>query len=116
MRKLIRSLAALALAGLLGLATPLASMAQEEQPEQPEGEQVDPSEERATAFRAVEGPVTEDVPGGTLLVVAYGIVWTLLLLYVFRLGAIQSGLGREVDRLERSLGAADAKGDDGGKD
>ena len=113
MRKPIRSLAALALAGLLGLAMPLSSMAQEEQPE---GEQVDPSEERATAFRAVEGPVTEDGPGGTLLVVAYGIVWALLLLYVFRLGAIQSGLGREVDRLERSLGAADAKGDDGGRD
>lgn len=113
MRKLIRSLAALALAGLLGMATPLAAMAQQQ--EQPEGEQVDPSEERATAFRAVEGPVTEDVPGGTLLVVAYGIVWALLLLYVLRLGAVQAGLGREVDRLERSMAATDIDGDDGGK-
>lgn len=114
MRKLIRSLAAVVLAGLLGLAAPLASMVQAQ--EQPEGEQVDPSEERATSFRAVEGPVTEDVPGGTLLVVAYAIVWVLVLLYVLRLGAIQSGLGREVDRLERSLGAADVEGDGGGKD
>lgn len=114
MRMLRRALPPLATAALLGLAS-LAAPAMLLAQEQPEGEYEDPAEERATAFRAVEGPQTEDVPGGALLIGAYALVWVLVLLYVLRLGSMQAGLAREVDRLERSLGAGEARGD-GGKD
>jgi CcmD family protein len=75
-------------------------------------EQVDPAEERSATFRAVEGPQTEDVPGGALLVAAYAVVWTLVLLYVLRLGRSQDKLGRDVERLERSLAAGDGASKD----
>lgn len=76
------------------------------QPEQEQG-QIDPAEDRATAFRRVEGPQQEDVPGGPLLVAAYGVVWALILLYVLRLGMLQARVARDVSRLERSLAAGD---------
>lgn len=34
---------------------------------------------RAAAFQAVDGPPTEGVPGGALMVAAYGFVWLALL-------------------------------------
>jgi len=102
MRALIRSFA-LALT-LSTLAAPVA-LAQEQQPE---GEDVDPSDERATSFQAVEGPVTEDVPGGALMVAAYAAIWLLIFGYVFRLGRISAQTTADVRRLERSL--ADAGG------
>ena len=63
----------------------------------------DPEGDRAATFQRVEGPVTEDVPGGALLVGAYGAAWALIRLYVLRLGALQSRVARDVERLERSL-------------
>jgi CcmD family protein len=66
-----------------------------------------------TAFRAVEGPVQEDVPGGTLMVVAYGIVWLLVFGYVLRMGMLHARTMRDVARLERSV--ADAVGDRGAR-
>lgn len=65
----------------------------------------DPEGDRAATFQRVEGPVTEDVPGGPLLVGAYGVAWALILLYVLRLGMLQSRVARDVERLERSLAA-----------
>ena len=62
-----------------------------------------PDGDRATTFQRVEGPVTEDVPGGALLVGAYGVAWALILLYVLRLGMLQTRVARDVERLERSL-------------
>jgi len=67
----------------------------------------DAGEDRATAFQAVEGAVQEDVPGGPLLVVAYGLIWVGVFAYLLRLVRLQSGTDREVTRLEGILGKTD---------
>lgn len=64
----------------------------------------DAATDRAESFQAVEGAVKEDVPGGTLLVVGYGVLWVALLLYLVRLARLQQGLQRDLVRLERALG------------
>jgi hypothetical protein len=60
-------------------------------------------EERAQAFKPVEGAVQEDVPGGPLLVAAYGTLWLFLLGYGFRLIRLQQRAEADVKRLERAL-------------
>ncbi|MEM7448639.1 MAG: CcmD family protein [Myxococcota bacterium] len=62
-----------------------------------------PGDSRAAAFRAVSGPQTESIPGGILLVSAYGIVFFLLLGYVIRLGSIQSKTAVRLSDLEAIL-------------
>lgn len=64
------------------------------------------AESRSQAFRAVEGSRTEDVPGGPLLIAAYGVAWILLLLFVLRLGRLHTMTARELDRLERRMNPA----------
>lgn len=64
----------------------------------------DAAEERAQSFQAVEGAVKEDVPGGPLLVIAYGVIWALVLLYVIRLVRLQQRAQSDVQRLEQVLG------------
>ena len=76
---------------------------------QPMMEEVDPGQERATEFRAVTGPQAESVPGGMLLVGAYAVIFLLLLAYIVRLGLLQSRIAGDVDRLERSLAANEAR-------
>lgn len=73
------------------------------------GSAADAAEARASSFQAVEGAVKEDVPGGPLLVLGYGVLWVALLLYVLRLAVMQQGLQRELGRLERALGKEPAK-------
>ncbi|MBW2463540.1 MAG: CcmD family protein [Deltaproteobacteria bacterium] len=117
MRALLRT-ALLALA--LGLAFgPAITMAQ---PADGEGEQgaddqgaESPDESRATSFRAVTGPEAEDVPGGTLLIAAYGVLWVLIFGYVFRLGRLEARTRADVTRLERGLAESSGGGasDDG---
>lgn len=70
-----------------------------QEPEQQE----DAAESRAAAFQAMEGPDAEQVPGGMLLVGAYGFVLVLLVAYVARLGGLQSKTMSEVERLSRSI-------------
>ena len=60
-------------------------------------------------FQAVDGPNTEDVPGGMLMVAAYGTVLLLLVGFVARIGMMQSKTRADIARLERSLAASDAK-------
>ena len=67
----------------------------------------DPSDDRATAFQAVEGAVQEDVPGGPLLVAAYALVWLGVFGYLVRLVRLQRHSEHEVARLERILGRPD---------
>ena len=71
--RIARGLRAAALASTLAL--PAFAQAQDESAE----------ESRATAFQAVEGPQKENVPGGPLLVAAYGFVLAALVAYVVRL-------------------------------
>ncbi len=56
-------------------------------------------ESRATTFQAVEGPQKENVPGGPLVVAAYGFVLATLVAYVVRLSFMQRKTSAEVDRL-----------------
>ncbi|MCB9656149.1 MAG: hypothetical protein R3B40_31875 [Polyangiales bacterium] len=53
----------------------------------------DAAESRATSFRAVDGAIREDVPGGMLVVGAYGAIAALLLLFLLR----QQSQLRELD-------------------
>ncbi len=70
----------------------------------------DPAESRSAAFQAVEGAQGEQVPGGPLMVSAYGVVMALLVGYVARLGLMQRKTAAEVVRLsaeiQRSRGQA----------
>jgi len=73
----------------------------------------DSAGDRASAFRAVEGADAEQVPGGTLLLSAYGVMWLFVFAYVFRLQRMQTATHAEVARLARvleSAGAEDAEG------
>lgn len=73
-----------------------------------------PAESRATAFQAVQGPTTEDVPGGPLLIGAYGTILVLLLGYVGWLARLQSTTSRDLDRLQKALEKAGAAAPDVG--
>jgi CcmD family protein len=66
----------------------------------------DAAAERSAAFQAVEGTTKEHVPGGPLLVGAYGVIWALVLLYVLRLVRLQQKAQADVQRLRRALEAA----------
>lgn len=66
----------------------------------------DAAEERATSFRAVQGAVKEDVPGGPLLVAAYAVIWVFVLLYVVRVVRQQQQSQRDLTRLEAQLAKA----------
>ena len=68
-------------------------------------EAVDPEEDRASAFRAVSGPEAEQVPGGTLLIAAYGVIWVLVLGWFWRLGRLQARTRDDLERLRASLDA-----------
>ena len=66
----------------------------------------DPAEERSQAFEAATGAQTENVPGGTLMVVAYGAVFLLVLGYTVSLGFRQAKTQREIELLRGDLAAA----------
>lgn len=64
-------------------------------------------EDRETSFRQVTGPVVEDVPGGALMIGAYGVAWLLVLAYVWRLATLSRRTAAEVDALHHALKARD---------
>ncbi|UJR86805.1 hypothetical protein [Sandaracinus amylolyticus] len=98
----MKTIHALALAAFMVLA-PLATAFAQEEPRRETA-----AESRATSFQAVEGPSTEDVPGGPLLVGAYGTILVLVLTYVAWLGRLQSTTARDLDRLQKALDRAPA--------
>jgi hypothetical protein len=68
------------------------------------GEQAETAaESRSAAFQAVEGSPTEKVPGGPLLIGAYGFILVALVVYVARLGTLHGKNRSELDRLSRVL-------------
>lgn len=73
-----------------------------------DGPAEDAATERSQAFKAVEGAVEEDVPGGPLLVGAYAVVLTLLVLYVIRVTRLQQRVDADLARLEGALRKAGA--------
>ena len=68
------------------------------------------AEERSQSFQAVQGAVKEDVAGGPLLLIAYGVVWLVLLLYLVRLVRQQKRAEADVARLEQVLTKAERPG------
>jgi len=85
----------LQLALVLSVLTPLTAFAEE--PKE------DAAESRSAAFQAVEGPSAEQVPGGPLLIGAYGVILVLLVAYVARLGSLHAKNQVELERLTRAL-------------
>ena len=71
-----------------------------------EAQEDDVAESRASSFQAVSGPQQEAMPGGPLLLGAYGAFVALLLGYVLYLGRLQTTSAREIARLWRVLDAA----------
>lgn len=73
-------------------------------------------ESRSQAFQAVEGAIEEDVPGGPLLVAAYGVIWLVIFGYAWRLIGLQRRTLEEIEALQRVLreapDAASAAGGD----
>jgi len=64
----------------------------------------DAAEDRAETFEAAEpGAQTENVPGGMLLVGAYGVIWALMMGYVVSIGFRQARTAKELDRLREDL-------------
>jgi hypothetical protein len=63
----------------------------------------DAADGRAQSFQAVEGAGKEEVPGGPLLVAAYGVIWALMLLYLIRLVRLQQRTQSDVQGLEQVL-------------
>jgi hypothetical protein len=66
----------------------------------------DGSNDRAATFEAVSGAVKEDVPGGPLLVAAYGLIWLAVFAYGFRLVRLQRGADENLARLQQDLAKA----------
>ena len=63
----------------------------------------DAAESRSTSFQAVEGAQGEQIPGGPLVVGAYGFVLVLIIAYVARLARMQAQTTAEVERLTRAI-------------
>lgn len=66
----------------------------------------DPAEERAAQFVGVRGPDAEQVPGGTLLLAAYGVVWVLLFAFLLRMRGLQKQTADELQRLSAEIRAS----------
>lgn len=93
---------ALTAAAALGAAHLLMPAVLQAQAEGKPGE--DPAESRSTTFQAVDpNAKPEDVPGGPLLVAAYGVILVLLVAYVARLGALYARNRGELERLVRAV-------------
>lgn len=92
------------------------ALAEDAPPEADESSQADespadesPAEERAAQFVGVTGPEAESVPGGTLLLAAYAIVWVLLFFYLVRMRRLQSQTAEELERLGAEIRAAEGR-------
>lgn len=70
-----------------------------------------PETNRGAEFQRVRGPIRESVPGGRLLVIAYGIVWAASFLYVGAQWRRQRKIADDLARLEKQVDAASSSGD-----
>lgn len=96
---------------LVSLALAGVAVAQEPPSAAPEGESA--AESRAAAFRSMEGPAEESVPGGALMVAAYAVIWLLLFGYLVRLAQLQSRNAAELSRIEGMVRRADTARSEG---
>lgn len=96
---------------LIGLFVAAPALAQEPsaQPETARAVGESPAEERAAQFVGVTGPDAESVPGGTLMLVAYAVVWVLLFLFLLRMRRLQHQTAEELERLSVEIRATEAR-------
>lgn len=73
----------------------------------------DAAESRATEFQAADGAQTENIPGGALMVAAYGVIFVLVLGYVISIGYRQAQIGADVARLQKDLESQETPAKDG---
>ena len=109
--RLVRALILVVAVGVVAPGVVTSALAQDggdERPadgqERPADGQERPEEGRSAAFESVRGPMRESVPGGRLLVIAYGIVWVALFGYVGMQWRRQAKLSDELGRIEKLLG------------
>ena len=62
-----------------------------------------PADDRAAQFVGVTGPEAESVPGGTLLLAAYAVVWVLLFVFLLRMRGLQRQTARDLERLSADV-------------
>jgi hypothetical protein len=93
----------------LALALSGAALAQDDDPERRREDQ-SPEDERGTAFERVRGAPRENVPGGRLLVMAYGAVWLVVFGYIGYHWRQQSRVRDDLARVERALEEGGKKG------
>ena len=111
MRKYSAALLALFTIGLLALAPTVycaRALAQDEGADSEDAE-----ESRAAAFEAADGAQTENIPGGGLMVAAYGVIFVLVLGYVVSIGYRQAQIGADIARLQKDLESQDSASTDG---
>lgn len=71
-------------------------------------ESADP-ESREAGFRSVTGPEVEQVPGGALLLGAYGFAWIATLLFFGRVHRMSSATASELDRLRKTVESLESR-------
>jgi hypothetical protein len=64
-----------------------------------------PSEDRATSFKAMTGPMKESIAGGPLMLGAYAVAWAVVILLVWRVGQTDRETAARLARLEKALAA-----------
>lgn len=62
-------------------------------------------------FRAVEGAAEEEISGLGLMFAGYAVAWSLLLLFVLRLGLLHRGTVRELESVKQALAARSSDSD-----
>jgi hypothetical protein len=69
----------------------------------------DPGESRAATFEAAEGAQAEEVPGGALLIGAYGFAWIALFGFIGSIALRQSRAWNDLTRLKKELEKPEGK-------
>ncbi len=90
-----------ALMALFTALGPVEALADRAPPEN--GAEASASGADARDFRPMTGPAEEPVPGGSLMLGAYVALFSLLLLYVVRLGRMQRSVEAQADELDEAI-------------
>jgi CcmD family protein len=63
----------------------------------------------AQQFEKVEGPLREEIPAKPFIAAAYGIIWLMILLYVFFVARGLARVDGEIAELKKKLDRQDAR-------
>ena len=67
------------------------------------------ADDRATDFETVTGETGEHYSGYSLMVTAYGLIWAIMMAWLFLLWQKQANLNTRLDGLESAIGRAEKK-------